>query len=104
LITIGSHTLSHPILPTIDDETLEREVRDSRRVLEQRLGRTIDLFCYPNGTQDERVHAAVARHYRAAVTTRYGLVAPTADPHRMLRIPAAPSLPTLAWRMHRPAA
>lgn len=104
LITIGSHTLSHPILPTIDDAMLEREVRDSRRMLEQRLGRTVDLFCYPNGAQDDRVHAAVARHYRAAVTTRYGLVADSTDAHRMMRIPAARSLPTLAWRMHRPAA
>ncbi len=104
LITIGSHTLSHPILPTIDDATLEREVRDSRQILEQRLGRAVDLFCYPNGAQDDRVHAAVARHYRAAVTTRYGLVPPTTDAHRMMRIPAARSLPMLAWRMHRPTA
>jgi peptidoglycan/xylan/chitin deacetylase (PgdA/CDA1 family) len=104
LITIGSHTLSHPILPTIDDATLEREVRDSRRILEQKLGRTVDLFCYPNGAQDDRVHAAVARHYRAAVTTRYGLVPPTTDAHRMVRIPATRSLPLLAWRMHRPTA
>jgi len=104
LITIGSHTLSHPILPTIDDAMLEREVRDSRRVLEERLGRAVDLFCYPNGAQDERVHAAVARHYRAAVTTCYGIVPADTDAHRMVRIPASPSLPTLAWRMHRPVA
>ena len=104
LITIGSHTLSHPILPTIDDATLERELADSRRMLEQRLGRTVDLFCYPNGAQDDRVHAAVARHYRAAVTTHYGLVAASSDAHRMMRIPASRSLPAMAWRMHRPAA
>ena len=104
LITIGSHTLSHPILPSIDDDALEREVRDSRQQLERRLGRPVDLFCYPNGAQDDRVHAAVARHYRAAVTTRYGLVPATTDAHRMVRIPATPSLPMLAWRMHRPTA
>ena len=104
LITIGSHTLSHPILTSIDDATLEREVRDSRQRLEQRLGRPVDLFCYPNGAQDDRVHAAVARHYRAAVTTRYGLVPPTTDAHRMVRIPSTPNLPMLAWRMHRPTA
>lgn len=104
LITIGSHTLTHPILPMIDDAALECELRDSRQVLEQRLGRTVDLFCYPNGAHDERVHAAVSRHYRAAVTTHYGLVLPTTDAHRMARIPAASSLPMLAWRMHRPMA
>ena len=104
LVTIGSHTLSHPILPSIDDAALEREVAESRRVLERRLGRTVDLFCYPNGAQDDRVHATVARTYRAAVTTRYGFVEPSTDAHRMMRIPATPSLPLLAWRMHRPNA
>ncbi len=104
LITIGSHTLSHPILPSIDDETLERELAGSRHVLEQRVKRSVDLFCYPNGAQDDRVHAAVQRIYKAAVTTQYGLVVPPADVHRLKRIPAAASLPLLAWRMHRPNA
>ena len=104
LITIGSHSLSHPILPLIDDSALEREVAASRSMLEQRLGRSVDLFCYPNGAQDDRVHASVARNYRAAVTTNYGFVRPLDDAHRLMRIPAASSLPLMAWRMHWPNA
>jgi len=104
LITIGSHSLSHPILPSIDDAALEREVAESRRVLERRLGRTVDLFCYPNGAQDERVYACVARTYRAAVTTHYGFVHPSDDLHRMMRFPAASNLALMAWRMHWPNA
>ena len=104
LITIGSHSLSHPILPSIDDAALEREVTASRRVLEQRLGRNVDLFCYPNGAQDDRVYASVARCYRAAVTTHYGFVHPSDDLHRMMRFPAAANLPLMAWRMHWPNA
>jgi peptidoglycan/xylan/chitin deacetylase (PgdA/CDA1 family) len=104
VVTIGSHTLTHPILPSIGDEALEREIVDSRRILEQRLGRIVDLFCYPNGSLDPRVHAVVARTYRAAVTTEYGFVAARPDLHGLHRIPATPRLPLLAWRMHRPTA
>jgi peptidoglycan/xylan/chitin deacetylase (PgdA/CDA1 family) len=104
LITIGSHTLSHPILPTIDDAALEREVNESRRVLEERLGREVDLFCYPNGSHDDRVYAHVSRSYRAAITTNYGLAQPSSDLHRLMRIPAAANLPLMAWRMHWPNA
>lgn len=104
LVTIGSHTLTHPILTTIDDEALAHEIVDSRRLLEERLGRTVDLFCYPNGSMDERVRAVVQRTYRAAVTTENGFVAAHPQMHRLHRIPATPHLPLLAWRMHRPSA
>ena len=104
LITIGSHTLSHPILPTIDDAALQHEVDESRRVLEERLGRPVDLFCYPNGSHDDRVYAHVSRSYRAAITTIYGLASPSSDLHRLMRIPATANLPLLAWRMHWPNA
>ncbi|MEO5689603.1 MAG: polysaccharide deacetylase family protein [Burkholderiaceae bacterium] len=104
LITIGSHSLSHPILPSIGDAALEREVKESRRLLEERLGRPVDLFCYPNGSQDDRVYACVSRCYRAALTTRYGFVRPSSDLHRMMRIPASANLPLMAWRMHWPNA
>ena len=104
LITIGSHTLSHPILPTIGDTDLGHEVDESRRVLEARLGRPVDLFCYPNGSHDERVYAHVSRTYRAAVTTNYGLARASSDLHRLVRIPAAANLPLMAWRMYWPNA
>jgi len=104
LITIGSHTLSHPILPTVGEDDLEREVGESRRVLEERLGRPVDLFCYPNGAHDDRVYTQVLRSYRAAVTTHYGLARPSSDLHRLMRVPASANLPLMAWRMHWPNA
>lgn len=102
--TVGSHTLSHPILPTLDDAALAEELAASRAVLERRLGRAVDLFCYPNGSHDARVRAAVKAVYRAAVTTDPGTARPGADLHALPRIPVAERLPLLAWRMFRPAA
>jgi len=70
---IGSHSMSHPILPRCDDGRLEHEVRASRERLEEALDATVSSFCYPNGDCDERVARQVERAgYRYAVTTRHG--------------------------------
>jgi peptidoglycan/xylan/chitin deacetylase (PgdA/CDA1 family) len=70
---VGSHSLSHPILPTVDDEQLDREIAGSKAELEARLGVPCESFCYPNGDHDDRVVSAVRRAgYLRAVTTAFG--------------------------------
>ncbi len=88
LITVGSHTMSHPILTSLNNQEIEAELVESRRCLEQRLQRPADLFCYPNGSYDKRVYEAAKRTYRAAVTTESGVVnqkegwrSPPSSPH-----------------------
>jgi peptidoglycan/xylan/chitin deacetylase (PgdA/CDA1 family) len=49
IVSIGSHTLTHPILPGVPEPELETEVRDSRHQLERGLERPVDTFAYPNG-------------------------------------------------------
>ena len=102
LITIGSHTLTHPILPTLEDADLETEIRDSKQRLEQVLRREVEFFCYPNGERDARARALVADTYRAAVTTVPGTVTVGADLQGLPRIGVSPARPTLAWRLARP--
>jgi peptidoglycan/xylan/chitin deacetylase (PgdA/CDA1 family) len=65
---IGSHTVTHPSLPTLDDAALERELVGSREAIVARLGRC-DSIAYPYGHADERVaRAAAAAGYRTGVT------------------------------------
>lgn len=104
LATIGSHTRTHPMLPTLDPSTLLAEIADSRKELERQLDRTVDLFSYPNGANNHDVVGAVRRHYRAAVTTRKGLVAEGDDPFLLPRIPAGHNRATFSRRMHKPTA
>jgi peptidoglycan/xylan/chitin deacetylase (PgdA/CDA1 family) len=106
LITVGSHTLSHPILTSLSAQEIELEISESRRCLEQRLQRTVDFFCYPNGSYDMRAYQAVKKTYRAAVTTESGVVdiGEEFDLHRLPRIPSAESAALTAWRLHRPEA
>ena len=83
---IGSHSLSHPLLPGVDPAQLEREVDGSRDRIAGELRAPCDSFCYPNGDCDERVVEAVRRAgYRQAVVTAWGLNRPGADPFRLGR-------------------
>lgn len=85
LIDFQSHTLSHPRLPHVDEETARMEIVASKRVLEERLGREVTSFCYPAGLWSER-EARMVREagYRAGVTTDPG-VNPGAAPMDRLR-------------------
>jgi peptidoglycan/xylan/chitin deacetylase (PgdA/CDA1 family) len=71
---IGSHSLTHPLLPDLPDERVEEEVASSRRELSRQIGAEVASFCYPNGSYDARTLKAVERAgYECAVTTRWGL-------------------------------
>jgi peptidoglycan/xylan/chitin deacetylase (PgdA/CDA1 family) len=106
LITVGSHTLSHPILTSLNADEMELEIAESRRCLEQQLQRKADFFCYPNGAYGKRAYQLVQKTYRAAVTTESGVIdgSQQLDVHRLPRIPSAESASLTAWRLHRPEA
>jgi peptidoglycan/xylan/chitin deacetylase (PgdA/CDA1 family) len=47
-MTIGGHTVSHPILAEIDIEAARREITEGRAHLERIVGQPVKLFAYPN--------------------------------------------------------
>jgi len=49
-MTIGAHSLSHPILARTSEELAWQEISESRNVLEKALGQTVWAFGYPFGT------------------------------------------------------
>ena len=67
LVTLGSHTMSHPRLSSCTREDLCREVQGSRQRLQELSGTAVDFFAYPYGDYDRRVAEAVREAaYRAA--------------------------------------
>ena len=71
---IGSHSLTHPLLPELDSEALRNEIVTSRSRLRAATGSEVASFCYPNGSYDGRCLAAVRdAGYACAVTTTWGL-------------------------------
>jgi peptidoglycan/xylan/chitin deacetylase (PgdA/CDA1 family) len=55
---IGSHTHTHPHLTQLDDESLHRELAESREAVARHLDRPCTSIAYPYGDVNERVVAA----------------------------------------------
>lgn len=60
-VEIGSHTVSHPHLPRLSDEELDRELTASREQVSDELGLPCRYLAYPYGDEDGRVRAAAQR-------------------------------------------
>jgi peptidoglycan/xylan/chitin deacetylase (PgdA/CDA1 family) len=58
--SFGNHTLTHPQLPCLNDKQAKREILQSKALIEQNLGTTIDLFSYPYTASDDRIRQMVA--------------------------------------------
>jgi peptidoglycan/xylan/chitin deacetylase (PgdA/CDA1 family) len=74
LITIGSHTITHPFLSKVSDDDAKREIIGSKRIMEDKIGAEVKYFCYPSGdcTLREQKHVQRAG-YKAAVSVVPGV-------------------------------
>ncbi len=52
---IGGHTISHRILTELSSNEVAVEVTESKKALENILGRAVTTFCYPKGRFNRRV-------------------------------------------------
>ena len=87
LVRFGSHTRRHTRLrEELGAEIIEDEVAGSRRILENHLGQTVPLFCYPNGDYSPQAYAAVAAAYEGAMSTQRGWNSVGFDPYAIRRI------------------
>jgi peptidoglycan/xylan/chitin deacetylase (PgdA/CDA1 family) len=86
LVSLEPHTRTHASLPTLDDVQLRDEIAGSRFDLQERTGRSHELFAYPYGHLDARVIAAVGdAGYVAACGIETGLNEPTTPPFELRR-------------------
>lgn len=89
-MSIGAHTVNHPILARVPQEVAASEVSDSRAMLENLLQTRIALFAYPNGKPGQdygAAHVAMVRAqgFDAALTTERGAAHAHSDPFQLPR-------------------
>lgn len=90
-MTIGFHTLQHPLLPMLGDAALDEALVRGRKELEDAAGRPMRLFAYPHGKADARLAERLPRAgFVAAFTGRPGPVRPGDDPYLLGRWEAGP--------------
>ncbi len=86
-IFFGSHGLTHFALTRCNNMRLQAEVVDSKKNIEDHIGREVKHFCYPFGNHDQRVEDVVRdAGYDSACTTAKGAVLPGTNPWRLPRL------------------
>lgn len=95
----GSHTLSHRKLTHIPEAEAALEIEESKRDLEQTLGKECDTLSYPEGFFNEYVEScARTAGYRAALSTQEGLNGVGCNLFTLKRIHLSPDFDdTLLW-------
>jgi peptidoglycan/xylan/chitin deacetylase (PgdA/CDA1 family) len=78
LVTIGAHTVTHPMLAKHDEAIARREIADGKRTIEDKLGRPVRHLAYPVGDRTSagprEFRLAREAGFASAVTTRPGHV------------------------------
>jgi peptidoglycan/xylan/chitin deacetylase (PgdA/CDA1 family) len=89
-MAVGAHTVSHPILASLDSERAGREIRECKNQLEAITGARVSLFAYPNGKpgrdyRAEHVDMVKQMGFEAAVSTAWGVAHAASDPFQLPR-------------------
>ena len=78
LVTIGAHTVNHPILAKVSEAAVRSELANGRAVIEAALGRRPQHLAYPVGDKTSagprEFRIADELGYKTAVTTRPGVI------------------------------
>lgn len=86
VVTVGGHTMTHPLLPELSFRRQRKEIVQNKRHLESVLGRPLRSFSYPFGGHNKETVAAVrSAGYQMAVTTKPTPVSCVSDPLRVGR-------------------
>jgi peptidoglycan/xylan/chitin deacetylase (PgdA/CDA1 family) len=103
-MVMGSHTMTHPNLPSAGPDDAWREIADSKFALEQQLGVPITMFSYPNGGAERYVTAEIARlvkkaGFDAASTSTNSFAGPESDLFALERIQVSERLEDLIFAL-----
>lgn len=88
IISVGSHCLGpEPLTNIKNDEDLRKEIFDSKKILEEKLGKTVNAFSYPEGKFNDSIKQLVINAgYKLAVATNPGKKFPPDDLFTLKRL------------------
>ncbi len=91
---VGAHTVNHVDLGVVVGEEASREIRESKRRLEQEVGADIPFFSYPFGGRqnicDDNLERVRREGFRCCLAAYGGTVVPDHDPWYLERMPISP--------------
>jgi peptidoglycan/xylan/chitin deacetylase (PgdA/CDA1 family) len=70
-VEIGSHSLTHPALTELKKEDMEKEIINSKKIIEDRISKEVKFFSYPYGVYNKEVIEVVKKAgYEGALVNR----------------------------------
>ena len=85
-VNMQAHTKFHPCLPMCDDDEAKIEIFESKKILEDEYGFTINSIAYPNGDYSDRdVNLVKEAGYTSAITVDGGFNTLRSDLFRLKR-------------------
>lgn len=103
-IDVGAHTHRHYVLSRLEDGEVDTEIATSVRLIQERVGRSVTTFAYPNGEREDydarSIRVLERLGLRCAVTTRHGLARPGQPRYELPRLYTSETfLPLFAARV-----
>jgi peptidoglycan/xylan/chitin deacetylase (PgdA/CDA1 family) len=87
LFSIGAHSVHHALLAEQNDHDQAFEIQESKRQLENWLGKSVEGFAYPYGNYSNLTQAIIKKAgFKYAVSTESKLVTPQDDQYALPRI------------------
>lgn len=98
-ISIQSHTIRHKPLATLDEEEIEKELVNSKKTIEDAVGKRVDFLSLPHGSFNKKVlRIAEKAGYRAVCTSEPGYTHEYRNLPVMCRINIPSHLPLETFR------
>lgn len=86
LFGVGAHTVTHTALGYQPAAIQEQEIANSKKALEEIIGRPITAFSFPNGSHNLSARQILKEHhFKTALTTFHSAVNKSADPYQLGR-------------------
>ncbi len=85
-VDFGGHTIGHVDLTTLPRSVAQVEIVESKRQIEDHVGRPAACFAAPFGRTSADVRSEIGRHYQLAVGTTMARAKRTSNPHDLPRI------------------
>src|SRR5690606_35501956 len=73
LVTVGSHTMNHIDMDMLNRELLEYELKESKKILEEHLGKEVRHFAYPRGIYSNKGEGLIDKYYSTGVLISNGV-------------------------------
>lgn len=74
LIDFEPHTINHPKLSKTDLKEAEKEILESKKIIEKELNKKCRFFAYPYGDYNEKIIDIVKNNFELALTVEKGKV------------------------------